>query len=40
MKIAQITRGVAAALFFCLTSPIFAAIQLTPVVSGLRARYS
>ena len=35
MKIAQFLRGVAAALFFCLTSPLVAAIQLTPVVSGL-----
>jgi glucose/arabinose dehydrogenase len=35
MKIAQIMRVVAAALFFCLISPVFAAIQLTPVVSGL-----
>jgi hypothetical protein len=35
MKIAQIVRGAAAALFFCLTSPLVAAIQLMPVVSGL-----
>jgi Glucose / Sorbosone dehydrogenase/Putative binding domain, N-terminal len=35
MKIAQIMRGVIVALFFCLISPVFAAIQLVPVVSGL-----
>ena len=35
MKIAQIMRGFAVALLFCLTSPVFAAIQLTPVVTGL-----
>jgi glucose/arabinose dehydrogenase len=35
MRIAHVMRGVAAALFFCLASPILAAIQLTPVVSGL-----
>ena len=35
MKIAQIMRGFAVPLLFCLTSPVFAAIQLTPVVTGL-----
>src|SRR5205809_249800 len=35
MKIAQIMRGFAVALLFCLTSPVFAAIQLTLVVTGL-----
>ncbi len=35
MRIARIARSVAAALFFCLTSPFVAAVQLTPVVSGL-----
>jgi len=35
VKIAQIMRGVAAALFFCLTSSLVAAIQLTQVVRGL-----
>ena len=35
MKIAQTARAVAAALFFCLASPLVAAIQLTTVASGL-----
>ena len=35
MKMARFLRGVAAALLLCLTSPLAAAIQLTPVVSGL-----